>query len=173
MRSLHETTRIRLALVAVLLAPAILVTLAWAQAPSTPSPVVSPPPASAPAPGETGGGLAVLIMTMVALLAVLVLAVKIFDLKRKREEEAVALQARLSDALFIDPALAGLPITPTARLPLWRGSPAVVDVAGQTPTQELREAALRLVERELSGSRSDFQIEDRIMVDPLMARHAA
>jgi hypothetical protein len=173
MRSIHETTRIRLVLIAVLLAPAILVTLAWAQAPSTPSPVVTPPPASPTAPDETGGGLAILITTMVALLAVLVMAVKMFDLKRKREEEAVALQARLSDALFVDPALASLPITPTAHEPLWRGSPVTVEVAGQTPTQELREAALRLVERELSASRSDFQIEDRIMVDPLMARHAA
>jgi hypothetical protein len=57
-----------------------------------------------------------------------------------------------------------LPLTPTAHLPLWKGSPLVVELTGAVPRAELRVAAVDVVRREMGRSRSDFRIEDRIAV---------
>jgi hypothetical protein len=107
------------------------------------------------------------VATMLFLAVLLGLAVKLYDLKRKREEEAVAAQARVSDALLMDATLAGLPLTPTAHLPLWKGSPLVVELTGAVPRSDLREAAVDVASREMSRSRSDFRIEDHIAVNPV------
>ena len=114
-------------------------------------------------------------MTVVAMMLILVVllgfAVKLYDLKRKREEEAVAAQSRISDALLMDSALAGLPLTPTAHLPLWKGSPLVLEIKGAVPTPELREAAVEVAKREIARSRPDFRIENRISVDRGVLSH--
>jgi hypothetical protein len=107
----------------------------------------------------------IVVTTMLILVVMLGVAVKLYDLKRKREEEAVAAQARVSDALLMDSTLAGLPLTPTAHLPLWKGSPLVVEIKGAVPRTELRDAAVDLARREMGRSRSDFRIEDHIAVD--------
>lgn len=107
----------------------------------------------------------IVVTTMLILVVMLGVAVKLYDLKRKREEEAVAAQARVSDALLMDSTLAGLPLTPTAHLPLWKGSPLVVEIKGAVPRPELRDAAVDLARREMGRSRSDFRIEDHIAVD--------
>jgi hypothetical protein len=117
--------------------------------------------------------LGVVIGAMLVLGVVLWVAVKMYDLKRKREEEAVAAQARISDALLMDPTLAGLPLTPTAHLPLWKGTPVEVKITGVVPRTELREAAVEVAKRELARTRSDFQVEDRIAVNPGALGHAA
>src|SRR5438132_14398272 len=75
------------------------------------------------------------------------------DLKRKRDGEAVVVQARISDAVLRDPRLFSLPITPTARVPLWKGSPVTVEVAGQVPSDDLRQVALGVIEREATHLR--------------------
>lgn len=66
-----------------------------------------------------------------------------------------------------------LPLTPTAHLPLWKGSPLVVEITGPVPRPELREAAVDVAKREMGRSRSDFRIEDRVAVDPAGLGHAA
>jgi hypothetical protein len=104
------------------------------------------------------------IVFMLVLFALVGLAVKMYDLKRKRDGEAVAAQARVSDALLMDPTLGTLPLTPTARVPLWKGSPLIVDIRGAVPRSELRDAALALARREVARDRSDFLIEDHIAV---------
>ena len=115
----------------------------------------------------------IVVATMLLAIVLLGIAVKLYDLKRKREDEAIAAQARVSDALLMDAALAGLPLTPTAYLPLWKGSPLVVEITGAVPRPELREAAVDVAKREMGRSRSDFRIEDRIAVDPAGIGHAA
>jgi hypothetical protein len=115
----------------------------------------------------------IVVAAMLSLVVLLGIVVKLYDLKRKREEEAVAAQARVSDALLMDAALAGLPLTPTAHLPLWRGTPLVVEITGAVPRPELRTAAMDVARREISRSRSDFQVEDRIQVDPALLTRAA
>ena len=113
------------------------------------------------------------VATMLLMLVLLGVAVKLYDLKRKREEDAVAAQARVSDALLMGANLAGLPLTPTAHLPLWKGSPLVLEIKGAVPRPELREAAVDVAKREVGRSRSDFRIEDRIAVNPGGLGHAA
>jgi hypothetical protein len=89
-----------------------------------------------------------------------------------REAEAVQLQARISDALLRDSAFFGLPITPTARVPLLKGSPATVEVAGQVPSPAMRDGVFRVVRAEAARIRPDVVIEDRVAVVPTMARAA-
>ena len=116
----------------------------------------------------------IIVLAAVLILVVLLgLAVKLYDLKRKRAEEAVAAQARISDAFLMDATLAGLPLTPTAHLSLWRGSPLVIEITGAVPRPELREAAMDVARREVARSRPDFQIDDRISVDPAALSHVA
>jgi hypothetical protein len=99
--------------------------------------------------------------------------IKMLDLKRKRDGEAVVVQARISDAVLRDPRLFSLPITPTAHVPLWSGTPVTVDVAGQVPSEDLRDATLHLIEREASQLGSDVRVESRISVVPTMAQRSA
>ena len=81
----------------------------------------------------------IVVATMLLVVVLLGVAVKLYDLKRKREDEAIAAQARVSDALLMDATLAGLPLTPTAHLPLWKGSPLVVEIKGAgAPTRAAR-----------------------------------
>src|SRR5258705_13887031 len=94
-----------------------------------------------PGPREVTTMEIIVVAAMLSLVVLLGVAVKLYDLKRKREEEAVAAQARVSDALLMDANLAGLPLTPTAHLPLWKGSPLVLEIKGAVPRPELREAA--------------------------------
>ncbi len=116
--------------------------------------------------------MTVVALVMLILVVLLGISVKLFDLKRKREEEAVAAQARIADALLMDSTLAGWPLTPTAHLPLWKGSPLILEIKGAVPSPELREAAVDVAKRELVRSRPDFLIEDRISVDRRVLSHA-
>src|SRR5258705_14001022 len=83
----------------------------------------------------------IVVATMLLVVVLLGVAVKLYDLKRKREDEAVAAQAKISDALLMGANLAGLPLTPTAHLPLWRGTPLVIGVRGAGPGPGRRGAA--------------------------------
>ncbi len=129
-------------------------------------------PGTAPASSNPGGAIAIVVV-VVALLVVIGVGVKLYDLKRKREDEVMSLQSRISDALLLDPSLAGLPITAFASGSLWRRSRVVIAVRGPVPTPELRAAVMRLVERELSGREPGARAEDRMVVDPLMGKHVA
>ena len=132
---------------------------AWAQTTPTPS-------------ARSGGEGSPLAMALVifALLVIVGVGVKLYDLRRRRESEAVQLQAQISDALMRDQLLYGVPIMATARAPFWRRSPATIEIAGQVPSPQARETALRIVRAEASRIRPDVQIEDRLAVVP---RHAA
>jgi hypothetical protein len=132
---------------------------AWAQVSQTPS--------SGGAPGSSGGGSAVaIVVVIVAALVIVGIGVKLYDLRRSRESEAVQLQAQISDALMREQSLFSVPIIATARASLWRRSTATIEVAGQVPSQQAHETALRIVRAEAARIRSDFQIEDRISVVP-------
>ena len=132
----------------------------------------TPPPApGAPPTDGTAAGLVVVVAALIALLVVVGLAVKFYDLKRKREEEGVAIQARLSDALLLNPHLAGLPVVATVHMPLWRGSPPVVELKGTVPDPDAREIAIDVVRSELSGTNA--RLEDLVVVDPLAFRRVA
>lgn len=142
----------------------------WAQA------VVGPQASSNASGGATQSGAmttAVVVTSVLGVLVVLGALVKMMDLKRKRDGEAIVVQARISDAVLRDPRLFSLPITPTAHVPLWKGVPVTLEVAGRVPSEDLREAAIRLVEREASQLGPDVRIESKIGVEPTMARRSA
>ena len=143
--------------------------LAWAQQTAPPS-----VPPSAVTPNATSGGSAMLAaaIIVVVLLVALGITVKLLDLKRRRESEAVQLQAQISDALLREAALFGLPVTPTAHVPLWSGTPATIEVRGQVPSPEVKDALLRLVRREAARVRPDFHVQDEVAVVPSMVRAA-
>ena len=134
---------------------------AWAQV----APVTPPPSASA-ASSAAGAGAGTLTMMLVlgGLIAIVAIGVKFYDLKRKREADSVHLQAQLSDSLLREPSLFGTPITPTVHAPLWSGSPAIIEVTGEVPSADMREAVLRIIRSEAGRVRPDFTIEDRMHV---------
>jgi len=129
-------------------------------------------PSTVPASSNPGGAIAIVVV-VVALLMVIGVGVKLYDLKRKREEEVMALQSQISDALLLDPSLARLPITAFASGSLWRRSRVVIAIRGPVPTPELRAAVMRLVEREVSNRKLGARVEDRLVIDPLMDKHVA
>src|SRR5215510_1654905 len=138
--------------------------------PSVAQPLTSAPSPAAAASDVAPGGT-VIIAVILGLLVAIGFAVKLSDVKRRREDEAAALQGRISDALMTDRSLANLALTPSIRVPFGRNGVLGVTVSGAVPTPELREAAIQLVMRKMEESRTNFRIEDRVVVDPLMSRH--
>jgi hypothetical protein len=130
------------------------------------------PPAS-PAPVSSDGGIGgiVLALVIVGLLVAIGVAVKLHDVKQKHDDEAAALQGRLSDALL--QSSSALTITPTVHMSFRRSGLVTVTLTGLVPDSERREAAVQLAMREMEGAGLSFRIEDRIVVDPLMFKHAA
>jgi len=128
-------------------------------------------PTSTPGAAPGGGGsVLALILVIVGLFVIIGVGVKLYDLRRKRESEAVQIQAQISDALMREQLLYGVPIMATARTSLWRRTPATIEVAGNVPSPQARDTALRIARAEAVRVRSDVQIEDRIAIVP---HHAA
>lgn len=145
---------------------AIMAVPGWAQS-------LAPAPSSAPAASDGGAAGTAVAVVLLGLLVVIGVTVKLFDMKRKRDDEAAALQARISDALLTDRSFSHLALTPSVQAPLRRRGLLTVIVSGLVPTPELREAAIQLVMRKMEESQASFRVEDRIVVDPMMSRHAA
>jgi len=164
---LARAARVQLTTLAAIAILLILAPLAWAQTPGSPS------SGDTPSAGAMGNGGVIVVLVMIGFIAVLGIAVKASDLRRRRTDAAVALQGRIADALLGDPALGHQPIVATAHTPFWGRSPVTLEVSGPVPSPELREAAIALVIREAFNSGLRFRVEDRIMVDPAVARAAA
>ena len=97
--------------------------------------------------GRLEGRVTILLIVATGLLLLIGLIAKILDLRLKRDGEVVAVKGVISDALGGDPELFELPLTATVRVPLWRGSPVTIRVFGEVPSGELKQAALRRVQR--------------------------
>jgi len=129
---------------------------------------------SAPAAGSDGTAAGVVFaIAILALLVVTGIAVKLHDRKRKVEDEVAALQGRISDAFFADRVLSGMSVTPTVRMPLRQNGLVTVTLTGTVPTPEARDAAIQLAMQAMEESQVSFQLEDRILVDPMVSRRAA
>ncbi len=161
MKALERFVGAGLAAVGVLLA---VVEVAW------PQPTRSPVPA--PEGVAPGYGLIAFLCVMGLLVAVGI-AVKVYDVKRKRDDEGISLQSRLSDALLSDPVLAGVPVTPTVHVPFSRRGPVTITLTGAVPSPARRETVLEIVSRVTAPVEGNYQIEDRLIVDPRMVRRAA
>jgi hypothetical protein len=130
----------------------------------------SPSPA-APSADWSAASLVGIVGVLLGLFVAVGIAVKIYDAKRRRDEQGVALQARLSDALLLTPSLIRMPVVASVHMPLRRGSPPVVELKGTVPTPEAREIALRVVQHELAGINA--QLKDQMVVDPQGVRKVA
>ena len=128
------------------------------------------PADSVPSAGPHGA-LALLVLIAVATLVLLVIA-KLSDFRRKREEQAAELEVRISTALLEHPVFFRSSVAPTVRLPFWRGSPATIIMAGNVPSSEWAQTALRLATQAASWVRPDFTIENRIVVTSTSGRPA-
>jgi hypothetical protein len=83
---------------------------------STGACVAMPTAARAQTPETTTSSGTIGVIVLAALLVVAVgIAVGLYDRQRRREQKALELQARLSDALLLDPSLPGLTIRPPCR----------------------------------------------------------
>lgn len=135
--------------------------IAWAQTSATP-----PATGLAPAAGATssGGSAALGFLIILGLLVIVGVAVKLYDRKRKRDAEAVHLQAQVSDALMRDARLAGLVLTPSARVPTWGGGPAIIEISGEALDPATHDVVLRVAREEAARLRPDVQIEDRLVM---------
>ena len=70
--------------------------------------------------GRLEGRVTILLIVATGLLLLIGLIAKILDLRLKRDGEVVAVKGVISDALGGDPELFELPLTATARVPLWK-----------------------------------------------------
>ena len=136
----------------------------------------APPPSAGGAPSAAGSGNGVaMVLALIVLLALIVAVVKLYDMKRTRDDETLAIEARIADALLVHPSLSGSAVTVSVKMPLWgRSAPSLV-IAGPVPSQELREAAIELATREVARHGSTVGgVEDRLSVDPRAGvRHVA
>jgi len=138
---------------------------AWAQDPRSASSTSQPPG------GPGGAATTVLIFVfLAAVLTAIVIVVRYVTTRRKRVEDALVLQAQVSDALLRVSQLRGLRITPTARVPIRPARPVTIEVAGEVPTPELRETILGLVRAEVSRGRFGVTTEDHLFIAPPMHR---
>ncbi len=163
-----QTTRLCFGILAIMLALGTLVPPVLAQTGNTPGPPVRPEGVE-----EGSGELLVIFLGVAALAFVVVGLASAIDRRRKREDEAVRVQAQISDALIRDRNLASLPVTPSVHISAWRRSPATIDMHGQVPTAELRQAVLHVAEQEASRFLDAFHIQDRLAVVPSMGSRAA
>jgi hypothetical protein len=129
----------------------------WAQT------AVTPPGAPSP---EGSRETVILGLTLLALLVILVVGIRFYDRYRTREADAIGLQSRLSDALLMDRALQSASVTPTVHAPMLKQWPLIVEVHGDVPTAELRDAVLRVVKREATQLRPDVEVEDKLLIVP-------
>ena len=144
----------------------------WAQQSLGPTPLAAVTPGSTPDFGAVDAGL-VPIAAVVLLVLIVWSAVKLYDRSRKRDEEAVALQAKISDALMVEPSLSGLPLTPTVRMSLWRHDPVMIELSGSVPRPALRQAAIDVVLREVESIGKSCALQDRIAVTSARLGRAA
>jgi hypothetical protein len=121
-------------------------------------------------------GTTVTTMLILGLLALIVLALVIVawhvNGRRKRSAGATILESHLADALARETLLHGSRITPRTRVSGWRGARVMIEIAGEVPTPELRETAMRLARAEVERLRPDVMTADCLFIVP-PAHHSA
>jgi hypothetical protein len=125
------------------------------------------------APTPIGHAWPLGVLLGVAVLVLLAAVAKAIDMKRQREEEAVHLQTQISDALLRNRMLAVLPVVVTVHIPIWRRAPATVEMHGQVPTDELRQAVMRVAAQEAARLVANYDLQDRMAIIPFAGARAA
>jgi hypothetical protein len=105
-----------------------------------------------------------MVVTLALVAAVGRVLIKLLDLEHRRQAAAVVVQAHLSDALLRQPELVSMRVIPIAHVPLLRGAPVTVELVGEAPSEELRNAVVRFVEAETRGLPADVRVHCRLAV---------
>jgi hypothetical protein len=114
----------------------------------------------------TGPALVIGFFSMVVVAGLITLGVRYLEARSRREEDAARLQQALTEPLGREPALAGSSVLPVVSWPL-RG-PARVELTGWVPSRDVRDAAVRAVEREGTRLGQPLRVVVRIeVVDPI------
>ena len=120
-----------------------------------------------------GAGFVALVAIGIGVLLIIGIIGRLLDLRRRREDEALGLQSRVSDALMLEPGLAGLAVTASMHVPLLPGKDPTLEITGRVPTPDQHELATRVAMRTLADRSAHVHIQDKVWVDPVMREHAA
>lgn len=120
-----------------------------------------------------GSGFVALVAAGFVVLLVIAVVGRLLDLRRRREDEALGLQSRVSDALMLEPGLAGLAVTASMYVPLWPRRAPTLEIVGRVPTPDQHELAAKVALRTLADHADRVRVEDKVWVDPVMREHAA
>jgi hypothetical protein len=127
----------------------------------TPASLVGAPAASMP----FGQHEALASLILVAATVLLLLAIgKAVDFRQRREGERVTLESRVGEALLDHPVFVRSSVGPIVRIPFWRGTPAVVEMVGEVPSEQLEQSALRIAAVAASRVRADVALENHMVV---------
>jgi hypothetical protein len=118
----------------------------------------------------TGSSLAVGLVSLAIVAGLITFGVRYLETRSRRDEEAARLQQALTEPLAREPALAGSAVLPVVSLPL-RG-PARVELTGWVGSRDVRDAAVRAVEREGRRLGQPLRVVVRIEVIDAMRRLA-
>jgi hypothetical protein len=118
----------------------------------------------------TGPSLVIGIASLALVAGLITLGVHYLEARSRRDEEAARLQQALTEPLAREPALAGSSVLPVVSLPL-RG-PARVELTGWVGSRDMRDAAVRAVEREATRLGRPLRVVMRIEVVDAMRRLA-
>jgi hypothetical protein len=100
---------------------------------------------------------AAFMVTAVAVGVFMGLA-KLVDLFRAREMEKIALQGKISDAVF------GNAVAPNVHVPLWAGSPVTIDMTGVVTSASQEQAILHRASSAAAEVRPDVAIRNRMIL---------
>jgi hypothetical protein len=119
----------------------------------------------------TGPWLVAGIGAVLVIGVLIALGVRYLEVQSRHDEEATRLQQALIEPLARDPLLAGSAVLPLVTMPLH--GPARVELTGWVASTEIRDTAMRAVEREAARLGRRVRIIDRLDVsDDAMRRPA-
>lgn len=110
----------------------------------------------------TGPTLVIGIAAVAAIAGLIALGVRYLEARSRRDEDAARLQQALSEPLAREPALARCSVLPIASMSL--GGRPRVELTGWVPSVEVRDVAVRAVEREAARLGQRVQIADRLEI---------
>jgi len=114
--------------------------------------------------------LAIGVASLVTVGGLIVLGVRYLEVRSRRDDEAARLQQSLSEPLSREPALVGSSVLPIVSMTL-RGRVRIA-LTGWASSLEVRDAAIKAVEREARRLGAGIRIVDQIEVQDAVRRPA-
>jgi hypothetical protein len=108
-----------------------------------------------------------LVLGILIVLAVSIVTLRLIEFRVARLTAMALLEGAIRTTWQTDARLTGLPIEATATSPLLRRTaPLRIEVSGQLPSRELRDAALQLAGIEAAIADRRFVLVDRVSIGP-------